>query len=210
MIAQPPTTPTHTPYGTLGGPNLRVTRTAVSVIAKYKGFQLAGRGSVGGGPGGEEYEAALEGLHDECASLILRMCEQNGPGLPRRPRPSPLIITLVPPALAPCHVQWAAAATPSISPTYPNTLSPLSLPLFVGGLFIKMGQYCSSLRNSLPPQYCDRLQALEDSCPERPFSAIRKTLEEELGPLEGWCEWVEETPLGSARHPPLHSPHPHP
>lgn len=49
-----------------------------------------------------------------------------------------------------------------------------------GGVYVKAGQTAASI-TTLPPEYREMLEKLEDNVPPRPFVCIRRTLEAELG-----------------------------
>lgn len=69
----------------------------------------------------------------------------------------------------------------------------------LGGVFIKLGQVLSVLGGFLPAPYRQALEALQDRVPPRPFSDVRRRLEEAFGPsaLERFSE-LDETPLAAA------------
>ena len=68
----------------------------------------------------------------------------------------------------------------------------------MGGLLIKVGQFLSSRVDLLPKPYLDELAKLQDNVRAVPWPAIRRSLEQELGPLAESFLWFHETPLAAA------------
>ena len=67
------------------------------------------------------------------------------------------------------------------------------------GLFIKMGQMLSIMRNFLPEDFTEGLERLQDDVPPHPYAAIEKRFLEEFqrSPQEIFARF-EETPIASA------------
>jgi predicted unusual protein kinase regulating ubiquinone biosynthesis (AarF/ABC1/UbiB family) len=68
----------------------------------------------------------------------------------------------------------------------------------MGGMMIKLGQFISSRVDVLPPEIIQELATLQDEVPTVPFSVIRQTLEEDLGPLEEHFASFDEIPVAAA------------
>jgi predicted unusual protein kinase regulating ubiquinone biosynthesis (AarF/ABC1/UbiB family) len=68
----------------------------------------------------------------------------------------------------------------------------------MGGMMIKFGQFISSRVDVLPPEVIRELATLQDEVPTVPFSVIRQTLEEDLGPLEEHFASFDEMPVAAA------------
>ncbi|MGH0035207.1 MAG: ABC1 kinase family protein [Myxococcota bacterium] len=67
------------------------------------------------------------------------------------------------------------------------------------GLILKGCQFLGSRADVLPPEYVEVLSALQDRVPPRPFGAIRRLVESELGaPLGDVFETFEPRPLAAA------------
>jgi ubiquinone biosynthesis protein len=68
-----------------------------------------------------------------------------------------------------------------------------------GGAFVKVGQLLSARPDLMPEAFVRELGPLQDAVPALPFSAIRATLERELGrPLDEAFRSFDETPLAAA------------
>lgn len=67
-----------------------------------------------------------------------------------------------------------------------------------GGLFVKLGQYASSLQNILPKEYLQELATLQDQAQEYPIQDLLQVLQTELGPFRGLLTDISETPIGCA------------
>ncbi len=73
------------------------------------------------------------------------------------------------------------------------------LPVELGGLMIKVGQFMSSRLDVLPPESTAELEDLQDEVPAVPFPEIRAAAERELRmPLADAFAWVDETPVAAA------------
>lgn len=68
----------------------------------------------------------------------------------------------------------------------------------MGGVMIKLGQFISVRVDILPPEVTSELASLQDEVPTVPFSAIRRRLEDELGPLSERFAVFDETPIAAA------------
>ena len=55
------------------------------------------------------------------------------------------------------------------------------LALELGGLILKGCQFVGARADVAPPEYVEVLSRLQDKVPPRPFSVVRRTLEDELG-----------------------------
>ena len=68
-----------------------------------------------------------------------------------------------------------------------------------GGIFIKAGQYASSLRGALPAQYTGLLASLQDQAPAHELVEVSATVAQELGrPLCELYEGFDPVPIGAA------------
>ncbi len=72
------------------------------------------------------------------------------------------------------------------------------LAVSMGGVMIKLGQFISVRVDILPPEVTSELASLQDEVPTVPFSAIRRRLEDELGPLAERFATFDETPIAAA------------
>ncbi len=68
----------------------------------------------------------------------------------------------------------------------------------MGGVMIKLGQFVSSRVDVLPPEVIEELASLQDEVPTVPFSTIRQTLEEDLGPVGDRFAWFDPVPVAAA------------
>ena len=69
----------------------------------------------------------------------------------------------------------------------------------LGLTFLKFGQVLALRRDLLPDAYIDELELLHDQLPARPFPAVRRTVERELGaPMAKLFATFSETPLAAA------------
>jgi aarF domain-containing kinase len=68
-----------------------------------------------------------------------------------------------------------------------------------GGMYIKFGQYLSTLNQGLPREYLDVLSELQDKATFQPFTAMACVVEEDLGrPVADVFASIEETPVAAA------------
>jgi len=72
------------------------------------------------------------------------------------------------------------------------------LAVTMGGVMIKLGQFISSRVDILPPVIIQELASLQDEVPTVAFDLIRKTLDEELGPVERRFSAFETVPVAAA------------
>ncbi|KAI8113743.1 hypothetical protein M9435_003735 [Picochlorum sp. BPE23] len=87
------------------------------------------------------------------------------------------------------YYTWKYSSHPSFQEMYQDAMSKMHRQVAHGllrvcqkngGVYVKAGQTAASL-TTLPPEYREMLEKLEDSVPPRPFVAIKKALEVELG-----------------------------
>lgn len=52
------------------------------------------------------------------------------------------------------------------------------------GSFLKLGQFASARPDLLPPPYVEQLSKLQDRVPPAPASVVRRTIEEDVGPVD--------------------------
>jgi aarF domain-containing kinase len=75
----------------------------------------------------------------------------------------------------------------------------LNLSLRLGGIWMKLSQYVSTLRPAVPVEYTSVLAAAQDKANSRPFEEIRLVIEEELGaPPEELFAYFEREPVAAA------------
>ncbi|WP_121741575.1 ABC1 kinase family protein [Natronorubrum halophilum] len=70
--------------------------------------------------------------------------------------------------------------------------------LTLGPTFIKLGQLLSTRPDVLPPAYIDVLAALQDEVPPAEWTAARRVIEDELGPLDDRFEEFETEAISGA------------
>jgi ubiquinone biosynthesis protein len=76
----------------------------------------------------------------------------------------------------------------------------------LGPTYIKLGQIISSGQGVFPDELVDEFQLLRDRVPPEPFTAVRRTVEEELGrPLAEVFVSFDRTPLASASIAQVHT-----
>ncbi|MBI5571378.1 MAG: AarF/ABC1/UbiB kinase family protein [Desulfomonile tiedjei] len=75
----------------------------------------------------------------------------------------------------------------------------------VGGAFVKLGQLLSTRPDLLPPDWIEELARLQDEVPPIDFELIRKTIEEELGPIEQRFLQIDPVPLATASVAQVHA-----
>ncbi|MDH5675617.1 MAG: AarF/UbiB family protein [Myxococcales bacterium] len=67
------------------------------------------------------------------------------------------------------------------------------------GVYVKLGQVLSILVGILPRVYRQRLSALQDQVPPRPFAELERSFRRSLGKAPGECfERIEEAPIAAA------------
>lgn len=67
------------------------------------------------------------------------------------------------------------------------------------GVYVKIGQVLSMMTSFLPDAYLEELEGLQDAVPPRPYDAIRRRVETELGrPVTEVFAAFEERPVASA------------
>lgn len=54
----------------------------------------------------------------------------------------------------------------------------------LGPSFVKLGQWLSTRADLLPQPYMDEFAKLQDDVPPAPFAGVKKTIEQELGPID--------------------------
>jgi aarF domain-containing kinase len=75
----------------------------------------------------------------------------------------------------------------------------LALAEELGGIFVKSGQYMTSLDYVLPPEYVRTMQPLLDQAPAWPFADVQASLLQEFGrPLEDVFDTFEKKPVACA------------
>lgn len=67
-----------------------------------------------------------------------------------------------------------------------------------GVAFVKLGQLLATRRDLLPPEFTDELATLQDQATPIPWPAVRRVLEEDLGPRLSELAEIEQTPLAAA------------
>eukprot|EP01103_Thecamoeba_quadrilineata_P015436 TRINITY_DN4884_c0_g1_i2.p1 TRINITY_DN4884_c0_g1~~TRINITY_DN4884_c0_g1_i2.p1 ORF type:complete len:531 (+),score=72.52 TRINITY_DN4884_c0_g1_i2:14-1606(+) len=65
------------------------------------------------------------------------------------------------------------------------------------GVYIKAGQFLASI-HGIPKEFGETLSVVQDKINPRPFMQIKKTIEEELGPINLIFDELDHMPLGSA------------
>lgn len=75
------------------------------------------------------------------------------------------------------------------------------------GIYAKLGQYLALRSDVIPDEIREELQTLTDSAPASPFPAIRRALEEGLGPIGQRFAWIDPNPIGSASIAQVHRAH---
>lgn len=68
----------------------------------------------------------------------------------------------------------------------------------LGGAFVKLGQVLSTRPDILPASWIEELAPLQDEVTAVDFESIRRTLEEELGPLSNHFLTIDPAPLATA------------
>jgi len=66
------------------------------------------------------------------------------------------------------------------------------------GIYLKAGQYISSLERIVPKEYTDVLKVLQDKGPHLPFEEIRVAIDHDLRKLEDIYETFEKIPIAAA------------
>ena len=85
------------------------------------------------------------------------------------------------------------------------SLSCKKLFLELGGVYIKAGQFLSSLAHIFPPEFTDELKDLQDRVPARDFSEIRLRFEKEIGKqIEEVFPDISRTPIAAASTAQVH------
>jgi ubiquinone biosynthesis protein len=78
--------------------------------------------------------------------------------------------------------------------------------LSLGGVYIKAGQFLSSLAHIFPPEFTDPLKDLQDRVPSHDFSEIRKRFEKEIGKqIEEVFPDITRQPIASASTAQVHT-----
>ena len=76
---------------------------------------------------------------------------------------------------------------------------PLKVILKLRGFYVKAGQVASCNPALIPEPYANSLKVLQEDVPFKPFSEVKKILEDELrAPMSDVFETFEELPIGSA------------
>jgi ubiquinone biosynthesis protein len=75
------------------------------------------------------------------------------------------------------------------------------------GIYTKLGQYLALRADLVPDEVREELQTLTDSAPASPFPAIRRALEQGLGPIGQRFAWIDPNPIGSASIAQVHLAH---
>lgn len=80
-----------------------------------------------------------------------------------------------------------------------NSQRMIDLCLHLRGFYLKTGQFLGTRHDFMPRQYTTKLAMLHDSVPPLGAQAIRKVIEEELGPIDKFFKRLNlESPIGSA------------
>mmetsp|Transcript_34574 Transcript_34574/g.42285 ORF Transcript_34574/g.42285 Transcript_34574/m.42285 type:complete len:493 (-) Transcript_34574:134-1612(-) len=68
------------------------------------------------------------------------------------------------------------------------------------GFYIKSGQLCAAnIGNAFPKVWQDTMSVLQDECPPKDFSVVKRVIESEMGrPLNDVFQSMETTPIGAA------------
>lgn len=75
----------------------------------------------------------------------------------------------------------------------------------LGPTFIKIGQILSVREDIVTPEFAEEFKRLQSDVPTDPFSAVKATVEQEMGmPLSEMFESFEETPIASASMAQVH------
>lgn len=68
------------------------------------------------------------------------------------------------------------------------------------GVYIKIGQFLSSLVSAIPDEYIDTLKVLRDRAPTIPFDDVRKVIHQDFGKsIEELFDEFDEKPIAAAR-----------
>lgn len=77
--------------------------------------------------------------------------------------------------------------------------------LALGGVYIKTGQFLSTLAHIFPPEFTDELKDLQDRVPPRDFSEIKQRFEKEIGkPIDQVFPDVTKKPVAAASTAQVH------
>ena len=79
-----------------------------------------------------------------------------------------------------------------------NAQKVLNTFITLGPVYIKLGQWLSSIADILPQPYLEELSKLQDKVPSAPFDQVKPIIEKDIGPLKEKFDNIDHNPLSGA------------